>query len=854
MKSRTSTQLKTALRWSQLLAFALLIGFGAQAQNKPTKTLSPYFLVKSKNSKVDQMPLKETSVDVNVAGVIADVTVKQVYKNEGKNTLEAIYVFPGSTQAAVYAMTMTIGERKLIAKIEEKGKARKQYEAAKAQGKTASLLEQHRPNVFQMNVANILPKDVIKIEMHYTELLVPTDGVYEFSYPTVVGPRYSDTPIAKATSNEKWVKNPYLNEGSKPTYTFDINTTINAGMPIQQMACTSHKVNVNYKNQKTGIIGLKKSEKFGGNRDYIVRYRLAGNKIQSGLLLYEGENEVASAKEEDDEAAEKFFLMMMQPPKAPKNNQIPPREYVFIVDVSGSMHGFPLNVSKKLLKNLIGKLRPKDKFNVMLFESSNQMMSPESMDATQANIQKAINVINRQRGGGGTRLLPALRKALEFKETKDYSRSFVVITDGYVTVEKEAFDLIRKSLDKANLFAFGIGSSVNRFLIEGMARAGMGEPFIVTHGGEADVKAEKFRNYIQNPVLTNIKIKYDGFQAYDVEPWSVPDVFAERPIIVYGKYRGTPKGKITVTGLSGKKTYKKTIKVSSATQENNQAIRYLWARERIKLHDDYRRYYGANRAKHIKKITQLGLKYNLLTQYTSFIAVSPEVRNKEGKIITVKQPLPLPKGVSRHAVGQTRSLNYTTTSTRGSGNFRTKGYKRRKYRPRNSSAVGNSAFHPAKPAPTKQVVTPSVTRSGNAGGRSTRSIVTEDKDLDEVVVTSIGKTNNRKKVKAENKPSSKPLSLITHTIVAGESLYKIARFYQVTTKNLKKWNNLKNKHITLGQKLKLYVVKTIYRVSNGDTLKKVARLFNVKTSQLIAWNKLSSSKLSKGQTLVIYVK
>ena len=613
------------------MLLTLLIGFSAQAQKKPGKTLSPYFLVKSKNSKVDQMPLKETSVDVNVAGVIADVTVKQVYKNEGKNTLEAIYVFPGSTQAAVYAMTMTIGERKLIAKIEEKGKARQQYETAKKQGKTASLLEQHRPNVFQMNVANILPKDVIKVELHYTELLVPTDGVYEFSYPTVVGPRYSDTPDAKATASEKWVKNPYLNEGKKPNYTFNINTTINAGMPIQQMACTSHKVRINYKDKSTGVISLKKSEKYGGNRDYIIRYRLTGSKIQSGLLLYEGENEAATGKE-SDEASEKFFLMMMQPPKAPKNNQIPPREYVFIVDVSGSMHGFPLSVSKRLLKNLIGKLRPTDKFNVMLFESSNQMMSPESMDATQANIEKAFRVIDRQRGGGGTRLLPALRKALDFKETKDYSRSFVVVTDGYITVEKEAFDLIRKNLNKANLFAFGIGSSVNRFLIEGMARAGMGEPFIVTHGTEADVKAEKFRNYIQNPVLTNIRVKYDGFEVYDVANTSIPDIFAERPIIVYGKYKGSPKGKITITGLSGNKKYTKTIRVGKATLDNNQAIRYLWARERIKLEDDYRRYYGADRQKHIKEITRLGLKYNLLTQYTSFIAISPEVRNKEGKI------------------------------------------------------------------------------------------------------------------------------------------------------------------------------------------------------------------------------
>lgn len=629
------------------------------AQEKPEdKTLSPYFFVKSKNSDVDQMPLKHTAADVSIAGVIADVKVTQVYENEGKNTLEAIYVFPGSTRAAVYAMTMTIGDRKLVAKIEEKQKAREAYETAKEEGKTASLLEQQNPNVFQMNVANILPGDKITVELHYTELLVPTDGEYEFSYPTVVGPRYSDKPLAQAQSNEKWVENPYLKEGQKPNYTFDIKTSLNAGMPIQKIACTSHPVDISYSGKDLAYIQLDAKEKFGGNRDYILRYQLAGGQVQSGLLLYEEENAVAmntpgSVLEGDDNSAEKFFLLMMQPPKAPKLDQIPPREYVFIVDVSGSMNGFPLNVSKEVLRELIAKLRPTDRFNVLLFESSNQMISPESLPANPENINKAIRLIDQQRGGGGTRLLPALKTALAFKETKDFSRTFVVVTDGYVTVEREAFDLIRNNLNQANLFAFGIGSSVNRYLIEGMARAGLGEPFIVTKTGEAPLVAERFRNYIANPVLTNIQVSYQGFEVYDIAPSSIPDVFAERPIVIYGKFRGKPQGSITLTGLSGNKTYKKTIPVIKSREENNQALRYLWARKRIELLDDYTGLspYEKDNAEHIQEVTRLGLKYNLLTAYTSFIAIDPNVRNKDGKSTTIKQPLPLPEGVSDKALG-----------------------------------------------------------------------------------------------------------------------------------------------------------------------------------------------------------
>ncbi|MCJ7786212.1 MAG: trypsin, partial [Desulfobacterales bacterium] len=287
------------------------------------KTLSPYFYVKSDGPTVDQLPLKSTSADVKVVGVIADVTVRQIYKNEGKTPLEAVYIFPASTRAAVYGMKMTIGKRTIMAKIEERKEARRQYEEAKQQGKSASLLEQQRPNVFQMNVANILSGDVIQVELKYTELLVPTDGIYEFVYPTVVGPRYSSQPAETARPSQKWVENPYLHQGEAPTYTFDITADLAGGLPIQNIACTSHKVNIDYDGPSRASIKLDPSDKNAGNRDFILKYQLAGGKVQSGILLFEGEKE-------------NFFLLMLQPPKRVSVNQIPPREYIFIVDVSGS--------------------------------------------------------------------------------------------------------------------------------------------------------------------------------------------------------------------------------------------------------------------------------------------------------------------------------------------------------------------------------------------------------------------------------------------------------------------------------------------------------------------------------------
>ena len=608
-----------------------------EAEGSNNKTLSPYFFVKSDDAAVDQLPLKATSAAVSIAGVVADVRVTQVYKNEGKKTLEALYVFPASTRAAVYAMKMTIGERTIAAAVREREQARQEYEQAKQQGKSASLLEQQRPNVFQMNVANILPGDEIRVELSYTELLVPEGGVYEFVYPTVVGPRYSGNPEASAQASEKWVQNPYLNPQEKTSTALDITATIEAGMPLQELACASHKVNVTYTGSAYASVKLDPSETAGGNRDYILKYRLAGDAVQTGLLLYPGDKE-------------NFFLLMLQPPRRVTDAQTPPREYIFIVDVSGSMHGFPLDVSKALVKNLLAGLRQSDRFNVLLFAGSSSLLSDTLLPATPENIARAVKVIENQSGGGGTELLPALKKALALKEDNKFSRTITIITDGYVTVEKEAFDLISTSIGKANVFAFGIGTSVNRYLIEGLARAGMGEPFVVVNQEEASAKADAFRAYIQHPVLTRAAVQFDGFDAYDVEPAGVPDVFAERPVIIMGKWRGKPKGTITLTGTQGDGHYEARLEAGQVKPlERNAALRYLWARRRIVRLSDYISLESS--AERVKEVTELGLAYSLLTQYTSFVAIDSLSRGQGSESATVQQPQPLPQGVSHYAVG-----------------------------------------------------------------------------------------------------------------------------------------------------------------------------------------------------------
>jgi Ca-activated chloride channel family protein len=381
------------------------------------------------------------------------------------------------------------------------------------------------------------------------------------------------------------------------------------------------------------------SDVWSGNRDFILRYRLSGTEIGSGLLLYQGGNE-------------NFFLLVAEPPQAVEAAEMPPREYLFVLDVSGSMHGFPLDTAKKLMADLASILRPVDTFNVVLFADGSETFSRVSVPATPANLARALQFIGPKSGGGGTELLAALRRAMALPRTATASRSVVLVTDGYIEAEADVFDYVRAHLNDTNVFAFGIGSSVNRHLVEGVARAGLGEPFIVTAPGEAAEAASRLRRYIETPVLTGIDVTFSGFDAYDVEPGHVPDLFASRPIVVFGKWRGRAGGSIGISGRTGRGAYTTTIPVSPANVDSrHSAIRYLWARTRIADLSDFGP--AAPQEERVAAITSLGLTYGLLTRYTSFVAVQEIVRTSESAD-SVDQPLPLPEGVSDLAVGVTQ--------------------------------------------------------------------------------------------------------------------------------------------------------------------------------------------------------
>lgn len=614
--------------------------------SKKEETTAPYIVILNGDPATDRFPLKETSVTTNIDGVIAETYVVQTYSNEGSSPINASYVFPASTNATIHGMQMIIGDNIVTAKIKEKEEAKEEFEEAKSEGKSASLLEQQRPNVFTMDVANIMPGDDVRIELHYTELIEPEENTYQFVFPTVVGPRYPSPEESSEESSEKpeqenggqdaWVETSYLSQEVTPPDKYNITVNLSAGLPIADVSSSSHDIRVAKKDDGSARITLSNPGDYAGNRDFILDYKLNGEEVDCGLMLNQGEDE-------------NYFMLMVQPPERCETEDIPPREYMFVLDVSGSMCGFPMDTAKDLIRDLVGNLKETDSFNLMMFSDEAYLMSSAPVAANEKNIKTSLRLIDEQQGGGGTELAPALESALSFLGD-DKARSVIVITDGYISGEKEIFNIVEDNLDQVSFFSFGIGTSVNRYLIDGIAKTGMGESFVVTDSAEASETAQRFRTYIESPILTDIQVSYDGFEVYDVEPKKLPTLFAQRPIVVYGKWRGELTGTVKITGNNGSGKFVQEIPLKEIEPlKDNDAIRYLWARKKMERLTDYG--LSENDPDIKGEVTQLGLKYSMMTPYTSFVAVIETVRNPAKESKDVDQPLPLPLQVSDLAVG-----------------------------------------------------------------------------------------------------------------------------------------------------------------------------------------------------------
>jgi len=573
------------------------------------RTGSPYFVVPNVDARLDPLPLREVAVHVDISGVVADVTVTQLWENTGATVVDASYVFPLSTRAAVHALEMRIGGRRIVASIKEKQEAREIFEEAKRNGQTATLLEQSRPNMFTTRLANIQPGDVIEVELSYVELLRPTDGIYSLVVPKVVGPRYvspaesyPDVPWS-VISNDRDTAQP-----APELHAWPISVSLRGGVSVQWAHSSTHPLAIE-KDEDGGLeidLAQDDPESVDATSDFVLDYALGGDALETGVLV-----------QPDADGEGGHFLALVEPPERVLPTLVPNREYVFIVDTSGSMEGWPLALATTIVTALVADLDPRDRLNVLCFSGGAERLAGLSLPATAANKARAKTFLARQRGQGGTEILQALKLALTSPSIPGLARTFVVVTDGYVTVEAEAIDLIHDSAGDANVFAIGVGNGVNRHLLESIAHAGGAEPYFAIGESSADDIAERFIADARTPVLTHVSFSFEGFDAYDLEPKAIPTLYAARPLLVSGRYHGKASGTLVIRGETGEGDWQSRTTINGATL--NPAVPLLWARERIARLSDFA---GMRDAPNTKaEVTRLGLDYALVTQYTSFVAV-----------------------------------------------------------------------------------------------------------------------------------------------------------------------------------------------------------------------------------------
>ena len=630
--------MKTMLR---LAYFGILYGIlQLTSQGAPQSSQAPYFVILGdrEESALERLPLKSSAAEIRIDGTIAKIRLTQHYGNTGHSPIEARYVFPASTRAAVHGMKLSTGGRVIAARIRESKVAKAEFDDAKRNKKTAALLEEHQPNVFQMSAANLLPGDDVKVEIEWSETVPALESTYELVFPTVVGPRYSSAPDEGEPAAE-WAANPHLTKGLPNPARLDLDVTISTALPLAEVTSPSHPLKIDFQSKSSAKVAIDPAIPGDpANRDFILRWKLGGDQVDAGLLVH-------------SEGDRQHFLLQIEPPARVTEGAIPPRDYVMVLDVSGSMNGFPLATAKNLLDRLVSGLKPGDTFNVLCFASGSGLMAEQPLAATPENLRRARNFIETQHAGGGTELEAALQRALALPGGDDRSRSILLITDGYVTADERVSSLVRSHIGNANLFAFGIGSSVNRNLIESVARAGGGEPVVVTRSSEASIAAEKFLDAVSRPVLAKVRIEAIGVDLTNLEPDPHPDVFASRPLLINGTFTGKIDGRIVVRGIAGNgQPFEKSLDLAAAVKElGNQhpALPVLWARERVRRLSDM----ASTDTAAVSEIKRLGLEYSLLTAHTSFIAVDETPRKFAGETTTVKQALPLPHGVEESAIG-----------------------------------------------------------------------------------------------------------------------------------------------------------------------------------------------------------
>jgi Ca-activated chloride channel homolog len=564
-------------------------------------------------------------VKAKVAGTIARVEVTQLYKNPTPDRLEAIYAFPLPANAAVTDMYFRIGKRIVYSEVQKKEQARRTYEAAKTEGKTAALIEQQRPNLFTQSVANIPPGETVAVVIRYVHEVPLDDGRYAFVFPTTVGPRYTPAgagPTAEVTTG------PVAVAGTSGQ-DIDISVQLVPGVAFADVAAKSHAIVTGMDGDGARLVALDESDR-RPNKDFVLTWAPAGAVPTAHAVT-------------EKQAGDDYVMLMVQPPAEVQAKTVRPKEMVFLVDVSGSMGGQPLDTAKALISQALDKMGPDDTFQLIAFASDTQQMTGQPLINTRANVESAKTWLMAMHGGGGTEMMKGIYAALSPPADPKRLRMVVFCTDGYIGNEQEILAATRKYRDQARVFGFGIGSSVNRYLIEGMGREGRGASDVVGYHEKISDAVERLYKRLDRPVLTDLSVSFEGLEVYDRQPEALPDLFAGQPLVVVGKLSGGAKsGKAVLTGRFAGAKWSREIPIELSTREGEPVLGTLWARRKI---DSLTWAQPSVDSDTREAITALGLRFKLITDYTSFVAVERELLADANLPLTqVLVPNEMPEG------------------------------------------------------------------------------------------------------------------------------------------------------------------------------------------------------------------
>jgi Ca-activated chloride channel family protein len=441
----------------------------------------------------------------------------------------------------------------------------------------------------------------------------------------VVGPRFNP-PGTYA------VDVPNLKPDESSGHDISLRVDVDAHMPIEKFECNTHSITRQTLSSEHFAIQLASSDTIP-NKDFVLRYRVAGSQIKSSLLT-----------SRDERGG--YFTLMLYPPQELGNLARHPLELVFVLDCSGSMSGRPIEQARAAIERGLGLLQPGDSFQLINFSSSASQLGPKPLDATPENVQRGLNYLHSLNAEGGTMMLEGLKAALDFPHDPQRLRFVCFLTDGYIGNEAEILSELHNRLGNSRIFSFGIGSSVNRYLLDHMAKTGRGAVAYLGPNDSAAAIMENFFDRISHPALTDIKIDWGAMGVSDVFPRETPDLFPGRPMILTGRFTGTGATTVLVTGTTGNASslqFQVPANLSDATA-TTKALPAIWARMKIADLADQSIY--APNPQLPYEIKQLALDYAIVSPFTAFLAVDAGDLPEGPASTTVPVAVPVPEGVN----------------------------------------------------------------------------------------------------------------------------------------------------------------------------------------------------------------